>query len=173
MVRAVSVWMKVMQRCLAGRDASTKQVAEGMNWEALCLSWVYLSYFFYFWLFWVFVAVCRLSLIADSRGYSLLVGARTSHRSGFSSCGAWARGMGASVVVAHRLSCSRACGIFLDQGLNPCPLHWQVDSYPVYHQRSPPLSFCDGLIVVITVLRELVCNVGHVWRLETVIFDCT
>ena len=33
-----------------------------------------------------------------------------------------------SVVVAHGLSCSAARGIFLDQGLNPCPLHWQVDS---------------------------------------------
>ena len=64
----------------------------------------------------------------------------------------------ASAAVAHRLSCSMACGIFLDQGLNPCPLHWQVDSYPVYHQRSPPLSFCDGLIAVVTVVRELVCN---------------
>ena len=33
-----------------------------------------------------------------------------------------------SVVVAHGLSCSAACGIFPDQGLNPCPLHWQADS---------------------------------------------
>ena len=33
-----------------------------------------------------------------------------------------------SVVVVHRLSCSLACGIFPDQGSNPCPLHWQVDS---------------------------------------------
>ena len=33
-----------------------------------------------------------------------------------------------SVVVAHRLSCSAACGIFPDQGWNPCPLHWQADS---------------------------------------------
>ena len=30
-----------------------------------------------------------------------------------------------SVVVVHRLS-SKACGIFPDQGPNPCPLHWQV-----------------------------------------------
>ena len=22
-----------------------------------------------------------------------------------------------------------ACGVFLDQGLNPCPLHWQADSF--------------------------------------------
>ena len=34
-----------------------------------------------------------------------------------------------SVVVAHRLSCSVACGIFLDQDLNPFPLHWQADSF--------------------------------------------
>ena len=33
-----------------------------------------------------------------------------------------------SVVVAHGLSCSVACGIFLDQGLNPCPVHSQADS---------------------------------------------
>ena len=33
-----------------------------------------------------------------------------------------------SVVVAHGLSCSAACGILPDQGLNPCPLHWQADS---------------------------------------------
>ena len=32
-----------------------------------------------------------------------------------------------SVVVEHGLSCSVACGIFLDQGLNQCPLHWQAD----------------------------------------------
>ena len=53
----------------------------------------------------------------------------TSHCSGFSGCGAWALGAGASVVGAHRLSCSMACGIFLDQGLNPCPLHWQPDNF--------------------------------------------
>ena len=46
------------------------------------------------------------------------------------------QGAQASVVVAHRLSCSTACKIFLDQGSSPCPLHWQVDSYPLYHQRS-------------------------------------
>ena len=49
-----------------------------------------------------------------------------------SSCGAWV-----SVVVAHGLSCSVACGILPDQGLNPCPLHWQADSQPLCHQGSP------------------------------------
>ena len=41
------------------------------------------------------------------------------------------------VVVAHGLSCSTACGIFLDQELKLCPLHWQADSYPLCHQESP------------------------------------
>ena len=36
-----------------------------------------------------------------------------------------------SVVVVHLLSCSTACGIFPDQGSNPCPLHWRVDSQPL------------------------------------------
>ena len=43
-----------------------------------------------------------------------------------------------SVVVAHRLSCSAACGILPDRGTNPCPLHWQADSQPLRHQGSPP-----------------------------------
>ena len=30
-----------------------------------------------------------------------------------------------------------ACGIFLDQGSNPCPVPWQADSYPLYQQGSP------------------------------------
>ena len=42
-----------------------------------------------------------------------------------------------SVDVVHRFSCSAACGIFLDQGSNLCPLHWQVDSNPLHHRGSP------------------------------------
>ena len=36
----------------------------------------------------------------------------------------WSSG---SVLVAHKLSSLLACGIFPEQGSNPCPLHWQVD----------------------------------------------
>ena len=50
-----------------------------------------------------------------------------------SSCG--------SVVVAHGPNCSAACGIFPDQGLNPCLLHWQADSQPPRRQGSPRYSF--------------------------------
>ena len=32
-----------------------------------------------------------------------------------------------SVAAVLRLSCSTACGIFPDQGLNLCLLHWQAD----------------------------------------------
>ena len=46
-----------------------------------------------------------------------------------------------SVLVAHGPSCSAACGIFPDQGSNPCPLHWQADSQPLRHQGSPSKSF--------------------------------
>ena len=46
-----------------------------------------------------------------------------------------------SVIVAHGPSCSAACGIFPDQGLNPCPLHWQADSQPLRHQGSPAHRF--------------------------------
>ena len=46
-----------------------------------------------------------------------------------------------SVIVAHGPSCSAACGIFPDQGSNPCPLHWQADSQPLRHQGSPRTVF--------------------------------
>ena len=67
-----------------------------------------------------------------------------SRSSGFSCCGAHARGARAPVVPArglrscgHGLSCSGARGIFLDQGLNPCLLHWQMDSLLLNLQGKP------------------------------------
>ena len=33
--------------------------------------------------------------------------------------------------MLHRLSCSGAYGVFLDQGSNPCLLHWKADSLPL------------------------------------------
>ena len=55
-------------------------------------------------------------------GATLPGGVTASHCSGLSR-GAQAPGVWASVVAAHRLSCFMACGIFLDLGSNPCPLH--------------------------------------------------
>ena len=33
-----------------------------------------------------------------------------------------------SIVEGHRLNCPGPCGVFSDQGWNPCPLHCKVDS---------------------------------------------
>ena len=53
----------------------------------------------------------------------------------------WSTGTWPSVVAAHGPSYSAACGVFLDQGSNLCPLHWQADSYPLCHQGSPQYCF--------------------------------
>ena len=83
---------------------------------------IIICFFIYLWLCWVFVSVRGLSLVVASGGHSssrcaglllsqpLLLWSTGSRRAG-------------SVVVAHGPSCSAACGIFPDQGLNPCPLH--------------------------------------------------
>ena len=52
----------------------------------------------------------------------------------------WLQSAG-SVIAGHGLSCSTACAIFLDRGLNLCPLHWQVDSLQLSCQGSPQESF--------------------------------
>ena len=42
-----------------------------------------------------------------------------------------------SVVVVLGLSCPAACGIFPDQGLNPCPLYWQAEPETLDHRGVP------------------------------------
>ena len=93
--------------------------------EHLFFFYTFFKYLFYFILFlflavWVFVSVRGLSLVAASGRHSssqcaglsllrpLLLRSAGSRRAG-------------SVVVAHGPSCSAACGIFPDQGSNPCP----------------------------------------------------
>ena len=71
----------------------------------------------------LFIAVRRPLTIAAS-----LVGSTGSRRAG-------------SAIVAHGPSCSAACGIFPDQGSNPCLLHWQADSQPLHHQGSPKFHY--------------------------------
>lgn len=59
----------------------------------------------------------------------LLYGCGRASRCGdVSCCRARALELGASVDVASMLTYREACGIFLDQGLNACPLRWQADS---------------------------------------------
>ena len=45
------------------------------------------------------------------------------------------------VVLAHKLSCPEARGIFPDQGSDTCLLHWQVNYLPWSHQGSSHLIF--------------------------------
>ena len=54
----------------------------------------------------------------------------------FSSFGKQALESLGSVAEAHGLSCPGACGIFSDQGSNPCLLHWQAGSSPRRRQGS-------------------------------------
>ena len=96
---------------------------------------LFIYLFIYLWLFWVFVSVRGLSLVVASGDHSssrcaglslsrpLLLRSTGSRRAG-------------SAIVAHGPSRSAACGIFPDQGSNPCPLHWQADSQPLRHQGS-------------------------------------
>ena len=79
------------------------------------------------------------SLVAASGGHSLLARHRLLiavasfvvehgfYGAGLRSCGSWALDPVLTVVV-HGLSCSVACGVFLDQVSNLRVLHWKADS---------------------------------------------
>ena len=89
------------------------------------------------------------SLVAVIGGYSSLLCAGFSLRWLFL---LWSMG---SVVVAYGLSCSTACGIFLDQGLNSCLLHWQSNSLTLSHQGSPKIYFFFFYYVQFCVLTHV------------------
>ena len=73
-----------------------------LHWFCCC-TWVFSSG-----TEWGLPSSCHVQLSRGLRTWAMFLSL------GFSSCDAQA--------------CSMACGIFLDQGSNPCPLHWQVDS---------------------------------------------
>ena len=68
----------------------------------------------------------QASSSCGKQGLLTSCGVLASHCSGFSveACGL----QSARSVVVHRLSCPLTHGVFMDQELNPCPLHCQVDS---------------------------------------------
>ena len=117
---------------------------------------------------WVFVSVRGLSLVAASAGHSLLrcMGLSLSRPLLLRSTGSRRAG---SVVVVHGPSCSVACGIFPDQGSNPCPLHWQADSQPLCHQGSPNVSFKACVSLFICILDDLSIVESGVLKSPTVI----
>ena len=122
---------------------------------------IFIYLFIYFWLCWVFVSVRGLSLVVASGGHSSSRCAGLSLSQPLLLQGTGSRCAG-SVVVAHGPSCSAACGIFPDQGSNPCPLHWQADSEPLRHQGSPlHLFICLFTICISSLMRCLFRSLAH------------
>ena len=95
---------------------------------------------------WIFVLFLSISLKMSNFCYNVgcsilfllqhMGSVVAAHR--LSSCG--------SQALEHRLSsgtwlsCSVACGMFLDQREKPYPLIWQAGSYPQCHHGSPTCS---------------------------------
>ena len=137
--------------------------------------------FFNFWLRWVFVASRGLSLVAVSEDHSSLPCAGFWLRCLLLVQSTGCRCAGSVVVahgpiecteaVVHRLRCSKPCGIFLDQGSNPCPQHWQED----FSSTVPPgkswlsfLSLCfliynmNLIIVLVAYFVPKICS--EIWE---------
>ena len=109
--------------------------------KVTCMNWLKgILIFFFFcskiccWLCWVFTAAPRLSLVAASGAYPLVVVYRlfkavaslvVEHRCS-RACGLQELWLADS--VEYWLSRFTACGIFPDRGSNPHTLSWQADS---------------------------------------------
>ena len=126
-------------------SVSTSTICHLKSFFCLKSSFLKKSLLIYFWLCWIFITAGLFSS-CGKQGLLFSCGTQDSHCSGFSCCrSTGSRGNGlsicssqavgrrGSVAVVHRLSCSTACGIFPDQGSNPCFLNWQTDSYPLSH----------------------------------------
>ena len=117
---------------------------------------LFIYYLNYFQLCWVFIATHWLSLVAVSRGYSLVVvmnflcsslsfcGAQVLSTVGFSSYSTWAQQfqlMGSRVLAQQLQSMGLVNLPQWDKGLNLCSLNCKVDSLPLSHQGSCPVSY--------------------------------
>ena len=76
--------------------------------------------------------------------FGFFCGTRASHRCGLSHCGAQAPDTQAQRPWLTGPAAPRACGIFPDQGTNPCPLHRQADPQPLHYQGSPERDILKG-----------------------------
>ena len=102
--------------------------------------------FIYFWLCWVFTAAQPFPGCGEQSLFSSY-GGQVSHCSSFSCCRAQAlepAGFSSCGCCAleHKLNscglgCSEVCGIFSDQALNLCFLHWQGYSLSLSQQGNP------------------------------------
>ena len=64
----------------------------------------------------------------------------------------WGQQLWSMGLVALR-NCGMLHGIFLDQGLKPCPLQQQEDSNPLYHQGSAHRLFIYVCVCVYTYIK--------------------
>ena len=111
-------------------------------------------------LHWVFVAALGHSLVVESgdspvvpHGFPIAAASPVAQRR--------LQAHGLQLVVAHGLlstdsgvmgqglSCLMACGIFPDQGSNPCPLFWQVE----FLTAGPPGK--STVIIIVESKRKL------------------
>ena len=115
----------------------------------------------YLWLCWVFTAVGGLSLgwqvraalelqcsAFSLRWPPLLQSTCTGHE-GISSSARRPHSYGSQAWMPL------ACGPFLDQGSNSCPLHWQGNSNPQYHQGSSGAFSCPQVLKIYEVIFVL------------------
>ena len=112
------------------------------------------TFFFLIYLFLAALGLCCCAWAFSS------CGARASHCSCLSRCGARAPGTPASVAAARGLqsagpavaaygsSHSTASGILPHHGSNPRPPHWQADSQQLRHQGSPHRHFQTSLFIL-------------------------
>ena len=130
--------------------------------------------FIYLWLCWVFVSVQGLPPAAASGGQSSLRCAGLSLSRPLLLWSTGSRRAG-PVIVAHGPSCSAACGIFPDQGSNPCPLHWQADSQPLRHQGSPKnfLLLISRFITLCQIMLLVLFPFWYLWTFSFFGFICS
>ena len=108
-------------------------------------------FFFFFWLCSVLIAVmgphcCAWAFSSwGEQGLFSSCGARASHCGGFS-CGARALKHKGLVVVALRLSCPAARGIFPDQGSNP----WLLQLAGRFFTTEPPGNWSSIIFYLLT-----------------------
>ena len=98
------------------------------------------------------VSACRAALWLRYSGFSLrelLCRALALGHTGLVAVALMSQSTG-SIVVAHRLSCPAARGIFPDKGLNPCPPASAARFLSIGTQRKPSL----------VVLRDNLCRVS-------------
>ena len=119
-----------------------------------CLVYIYIYIFnciyfsIYFWLCWVFMAAWAFPELQQGEatfqlwhaGLSpwclLLLQSMSSRVHGSQQLWLTSSRATGSIIVAHGLSSSGSHGILLNQGSNPCLLHWQMVSPPLSHQAK-------------------------------------